>query len=136
MRVLMVLTPAGIILQVIGGILLGCLCGTALPIVQGIKSDHAPDGAVSGMIARGAAALAGAGVISFLSGWKVLPLMICMAAGFVIADFVLRRALAGTDEKLLEMARVFRIPAVSKLKYILIPQLKGHFEDRKAGDRT
>lgn len=109
---------------IVTGYLLGSVLGTALAAAcfkeKFLQTLLKPIELVFGILPEIAVVLA-----FLLRKSDSISFIICIVAmtGFMYSKVI--KALKGTDEKLSEMALIFRIPADRQLSYIYLPQIKG-----------
>lgn len=113
--------------RILGGFLLACLAGLSLAALAS-RRRWARE-----LLAPLAAAVKATPVASFIIlalVWiksRQLPLFIAFLMGFPAIYLNVLEGIAQTDGKLLEMARVFRVPLFRRLKGIYLPQVLPYF---------
>ena len=111
-------------LRIIGGFLLGSAAGILLAFAAYMKKFLAD------ILAPFVTALKAVPVASFVillliwSGSENLSLLISFLVVFPILYLNTLEGLRSTDVKLLEMASVYRVPLLSRIRYIFLPGLK------------
>ena len=111
-------------------ILLGILLGTGLGFVAAYAAHRYSlvRDFLSPVVSLGKAIPVASFVILLLiwigSSWVALPVVFLIT--FPVAYLNLKKGLDVLDVQLAEMAELYRIPFGSRLKYVEIPQLRGH----------